>query len=899
MNAGKRKAQNPYFADKKFVPRIKEFLESTERQADVEDIVDYLRGRYPEYARKKWNTLKLSTLKALNNIDFKNNQGEEKTKQLEERYLNKRQKSYDSKFEDDDSVQSYSDSDCNDNEMLVQYKDTNVVNNSMQDLYKNLSTQSSSRPINELKVKDIDKGNLSWTIDKTPTYAENTFKVVSAISQANETPTKLSNGLESIDSSLNPQKTPSSQLYQDIHHSDIDSSVNAAKLQLSTISEDERSLPSRPATPLSKSLTKSARKKSESSKQKKFEPAVSKVSFKDVGGCDACLQEVSKLLFHLKHPEVFKQLGIKPPRGFLLHGAPGCGKTLLANAIAGELQIPFFKIAAPEVVSGISGESEQKVRSLFAEALMVAPSILFIDEIDSITPKRDTAGKESERRVVTQILTCMDELASADSHVLVIGATNRADSLDPALRRAGRFDREIAMGIPDKTARKSILEVICRDLRLASDFNYELIASKTPGFVGADMQALTREAAMCAVDNAFQLLGNSERLDTSDTIKTNAQDSGFKEPNSTAWLRDQPPLSNEQLQSLYITTEHFEKALPHVQPSAKREGFATVPDVSWDDIGALEDIREELTMAIMAPVQNPAEFESLGLTTPPGILLAGPPGCGKTLLAKAIANEAGINFISVKGPELLNMYVGESEKAVRQVFERARNSSPCVIFFDEIDALCPRRSQTGDSSASSRVVNQLLTEMDGLQARKQVFIMGATNRPDILDAAILRPGRLDKLLYVGLPNAEDRVKILNTITKGGVKPRLSTDVTLRQLSEDERCEGFSGADLQALVREASVAALKEFMKRRSAHADAEMVPETNQKILTDIETSFNSTNVESGVEKSDDGISQTKVNEIKVSSQHFEVAFEKVKPSVSGSDRLWYDEMKNRNIRRK
>ncbi|ESO96666.1 hypothetical protein LOTGIDRAFT_176572, partial [Lottia gigantea] len=325
-----------------------------------------------------------------------------------------------------------------------------------------------------------------------------------------------------------------------------------------------------------------------------------------------------------------------------------------------------------------------------------SPCIVFMDEIDAITQKRETASKEMERRIVTQLLACLDDLNSKpEANVLVIGATNRPDSIDPALRRAGRFDREISLGIPDESARYRILQVLCRELRLSTDFSYESLAHNTPGFVGADLSALAREAAMNAVNKIFN------EVQSQSEIPMVCDDVNIKDPELLTvlqWLKEQPPLSDHQLQNLFITMEDFQSALKHVQPSAKREGFATIPDVTWDDIGALKQVRDELQLAILAPVKHSAEFKALGLTSPPGILLAGPPGCGKTLLAKAIANESGINFISVKGPELLNMYVGESERAVRQVFQRGRNSSPCVIFFDEIDSLCPRRSAATDVS---------------------------------------------------------------------------------------------------------------------------------------------------------------------------------------------------------
>uniref|UniRef100_A0A9J7WWX8 Nuclear VCP like n=1 Tax=Cyprinus carpio carpio TaxID=630221 RepID=A0A9J7WWX8_CYPCA len=522
------------------------------------------------------------------------------------------------------------------------------------------------------------------------------------------------------------------------------------------------------------------------------------------------LQEVCKLLIHMRHPEVYQRLGVVPPRGFLLHGPPGCGKTLLAQAVAGEVGLPMLKVSAPELVSGVSGESEQKLRELFEQAISSAPCILFIDEIDAITPKREIASKDMERRIVAQLLTCMDDLNSLSepAQVLVIGATNRPDSLDPALRRAGRFDREICLGIPDEAARLKILKTLCRKITLTEDFDYRQLARLTPGYVGADLMALCREAAMTSV-NRILLQPSSEDL-SSRSLRRSAvvgccQKADLEQLLSL--LKRNETLSEEQLSGLCVLMSDFKTSLSRVQPSAKREGFATVPDVTWEDVGALQDIREELNMAIMAPINNPEHFRALGLNTPAGVLLAGPPGCGKTLLAKAVANESGLNFISVKGPELLNMYVGESERAVRQVFQRGRNSAPCVIFFDEIDALCPRRSEH-ESGASVRVVNQLLTEMDGMGNRKQVFIMAATNRPDIIDRAVLRPGRLDKTLYVGLPPPADRYAILVTITKNGTKPLLDSDVNLEEIAHDARCESFTGADLSALVREACVNALR-------------------------------------------------------------------------------------------
>ncbi|XP_063048322.1 nuclear valosin-containing protein-like isoform X2 [Engraulis encrasicolus] len=667
-------------------------------------------------------------------------------------------------------------------------------------------------------------------------------------------------------------------------------------------------------------------------KTKALELQHSTVKFEDVGGNEETLTEVCKLLIHMRHPEVYQQLGVVPPRGFLLHGPPGCGKTLLAQAVAGETELPMLKVSAPELVSGVSGESEQKLRELFELAVKSAPCILFIDEIDAITPKREVASKDMERRIVAQLLTCMDDLnsLSTPAQVLVIGATNRPDSLDPALRRAGRFDREICLGIPDEAARLRILKTLCRKLRLPEDFNYQQLARLTPGYVGADLMALCREAAMSAVNRvllehqetslaasatanaivtaAIATATATEGADDPAVPATDSADdqqqagdlegegpissSAVEDPDevsqcqpmetqtstdtSTAvceqgelqqllWLlKSSESVSEEQLRDLCILMSDFQSSLASVQPSAKREGFATVPDVTWDDVGALQDIREELTMAILAPVRNPEQFRALGLSAPAGVLLAGPPGCGKTLLAKAVANESGLNFISVKGPELLNMYVGESERAVRQVFQRGRNSAPCVIFFDEIDALCPRRSGH-ESGASVRVVNQLLTEMDGLETRRQVFIMAATNRPDIIDPAVLRPGRLDKTLYVGLPPPKDRHAILITITKSGTKPRLEADVNLEEVAHDQRCDCFTGADLSALVREASVNALRAHLYSRSTASHTGVGGHC---------------------------FSSRPVEDIRVSRQNFEDAFKKVRPSVSKKDQVMYEKLK-------
>eukprot|EP00210_Caulerpa_lentillifera_P008248 g7873.t1 len=564
------------------------------------------------------------------------------------------------------------------------------------------------------------------------------------------------------------------------------------------------------------------------------------VKYSDLGGLKGILQDIKELVeYPLKHPEVYEWLGVDPPRGVLLHGPPGCGKTVLAHAIAYECNVPFFKISAPEIVSGMSGESEAKIRTLFTEASQSVPAIIFIDEIDAIAAKREHAQREMERRIVAQLLTSMDDLlpqktSKVQGHVVVLGATNRPDVLDPALRRAGRFDREIALGIPTESSRNQMLQVMCSKLRLEGEFDFTCIARKTPGFVGADLEALTKEAAANAVTRIFK--------------KLEQKNEGKLMDSETGTCRfGNGCLSPEELRKLAIVMEDFLEALKKVQPSLGREGFTTKPDITWADVGSLTEIREELSFAICKPILHPEKFEGIGLSLASGVLLFGPPGCGKTLVAKAVANEAGTNFISIKGPELLNKYVGESERAVRQLFTRARAAKPCVLFFDEMDALAPKRG-LDNNQVAERLVNQLLTEMDGMDCREGVYLIAATNRPDIIDPALLRPGRLDKILYVALPDATGRVSILKTLSR---KSPLAQDVKLEEIAFDLRCVGFSGADLAALVKEASVIALKESLKKGNSK--------------------------DSGIE---------------ITRRHFDDALVAVKPSVSELDVAKYEQMR-------
>lgn len=552
-------------------------------------------------------------------------------------------------------------------------------------------------------------------------------------------------------------------------------------------------------------------KSESSSKRRKAESQVDRsppthVSLTDLGGLDEVIEDLGDLvILPMTRPQVYLSSNVQPPRGVLLHGPPGCGKTMIANAFAAELGVPFISISAPSIVSGMSGESEKALREHFDEAKRIAPCLIFIDEIDAITPKRESAQREMEKRIVAQLLTCMDDLALEKTEgkpVIVLAATNRPDSLDAALRRGGRFDKEINMTVPSEPVREKIIRALTRKMRLADDLDFKMLAKRTPGFVGADLNDLVSTAGATAIKRYLEILksNSGEEMDIED--ESDEVSPKIKELRRLIMHAKENPVGEES-QVVEISNQDFFIALPKIQPSSKREGFATIPDTTWADIGALGGVRDELSTAIVEPIRNPEIYESVGITAPTGVLLWGPPGCGKTLLAKAVANESRANFISVKGPELLNKFVGESERSVRQVFVRARSSVPCVIFFDELDALVPRRDDTV-SEASARVVNTLLTELDGLGSSRQgIYVIAATNRPDIIDPAMLRPGRLETLLFVNLPSPTERVDILQTIVRN-LSIEFSED--LRKLAED--CEGFSGADLGSLLRRAGYSAIK-------------------------------------------------------------------------------------------
>jgi transitional endoplasmic reticulum ATPase len=508
---------------------------------------------------------------------------------------------------------------------------------------------------------------------------------------------------------------------------------------------------------------------------------VPRVSYEDIGGLKNEVQKVREMIeLPLRHPEIFDRIGIEAPKGVLLHGPPGTGKTLLAKAVANETNANFYSISGPEIMSKFYGESEERLREVFKEAEENAPSIIFIDEIDSIAPKREEVSGDVEKRVVSQLLTLMDGIQSRGK-LVVIGATNRPNAIDPALRRPGRFDREIDIGIPDEQGRLDILLIHTRGMPLTEDVNLESIAKVTHGFVGADLEALSKEAAMRSLRRILPEIN-----------------------------LEQPKIPAEILNKIKITKQDFDEALRDIQPSALREVLVQRPNMGWDDIGGLQQVKEELAEAIEWPLKHANLFAEANVEPPKGILLYGPPGTGKTMIAKAVAATSEANFISIKGPELISKWVGESEKGVREVFRKARQAAPCVIFFDELDAIAPRRGGSeGDSHVTERVISQMLTELDGLEDLKGVVVIGATNRPDIIDEALLRPGRFDRILEVPVPDKETRKHIFQIHTK---KKPLESDVNIDKLME--MTEGMTGADIAALVNAAAMTAIKEHVRQK-------------------------------------------------------------------------------------
>ncbi|KAL4560509.1 hypothetical protein LXL04_032661 [Taraxacum kok-saghyz] len=577
--------------------------------------------------------------------------------------------------------------------------------------------------------------------------------------------------------------------------------------------------------------------------------------FKDIGGMDAVLEELkTEVLVPLYYPKLPRKLGVRPISGILLHGPPGCGKTKLANAIANETGVPFYKISATELVSGISGASEENIRELFSKAHKTAPSIVFIDEIDAIASKRENLQREMERRIVTQLMSCMDETQritkpddtnnnSNQAYVLVIGATNRPDAVDPALRRPGRLDREIPLGVPDEKSRILILRVLTRHLKKSEDgFDLLKIARATPGFVGADLAALVNKAGNLAMKRIM----DGRKLELLKEIED-------EEEKEYWWKKD---WSDEEMEKLCITMGDFEIAAKLVQPSSRREGFSSIPNVKWEDVGGLETLRSVFDRYIVRRIKYPEDYEDPGIKMATGFLLYGPPGCGKTLIAQAVANEAGANFIHIKGPEIMSKYVGESESNIRTLFTRARTCAPCVVFFDEVDAVTTHRGTEG-GWVVERLVTQLLVELD---KREGVYVIGATNRPEAIDKALIRPGRMEKLLCVTLPNEDERVSILKTLAR---KMTLDADVDLNAMGRSEGCANFSGADLYALMGEATMACLDERTNERE----------------------------EAAAKGTDEPRSSFVGMPLTVKAKHFELAFRKIKPSVSDKQKQYYDRL--------
>jgi transitional endoplasmic reticulum ATPase len=529
------------------------------------------------------------------------------------------------------------------------------------------------------------------------------------------------------------------------------------------------------------------------------------VGYDDIGGCRKQMAKIREMIeLPIRHPQLFKTLGVKPPKGVLLYGPPGSGKTLIAKAIANETGAFFFLLNGPEIMSSKPGEAEENLRKAFEECEKNAPSIIFIDEIDSIAPNREKSHGETEKRVVAQLLTLMDG-AKGRGQVVVIAATNRPNSIDPALRRAGRFDREIDIGIPDEVGRMEILRIHTKNMKLAEDVDLEGVAKNSHGFTGSDLKSLCQEAALQCV---------REKMDIIDI--------------------DDDQIDAEILDSMAVNNEHFKFASGQSNPSSLRETTVEIPNVTWEDIGGLEDVKASLREMILYPIEHPDKFQKFGMKPSKGVLFYGPPGCGKTLMAKAVANECSSNFISVKGPELLTMWFGESEANVREIFDKARGAAPCVLFFDELDSVgTARGSGAGGSGAGDRVLNQLLTEMDGAGQKKNLFFIGATNRPDILDEALIRPGRLDQLIYIPLPDKGSRVNIFKAnLRKSPVAPNVTFEFCA-ELTQD-----FTGADITELCQRAAKAAIRECIaaeeeRRRLAAENGEQPDDADMEGVED------------------------------------------------------------------
>ncbi|XP_060534583.1 nuclear valosin-containing protein-like [Cylas formicarius] len=839
-NDPEKTGRMPYISDPSIVPRVQKYLESNidKTYVDINQMADDLQRRYKEYARRKRSVFRASVKKAYSIV-------------LQSYGLEDRESS------DEDVLSEDSDED---NEKF----DENSADN--QDPYNR-------RPI---KPKQMDENELIdiSSEDSEEEALHNDKKTNGPSTSKNQPEASLLQGF--LTNRLYYEKRPCDPLTQD--------KSKKRKLEATIM----------PITSLNK-------RRKVSHQMSYQEP---EFSFKDIGGMDKTLEDVYKVLLHVKHPELYRGIGGAPPRGILLSGPPGSGKTLLANAIAGELNMPMVKMAAPELEDGVSGDTNARIGELFRRAQGSAQCVFFIDDIDAV------AKCNVLERVVPYIFDCVDDLNNGDA-MLILGATSRPDLLDAALRRAARFDVEISLKMPDRESRVDILKVLTSGVTLDDDVDHESLADRTPGFVGADLAALIKNASVAAAARALEVLGAARKAaaskaaeekarsvagvlkikakqleltkrqsedeaeiivdddsksatpkdkvadvpsdsvvvldDVDETVvtankkdppspsalKANAvngdaaapapviedpeiivdedvQDPAMPvDPKPTTaledlktWLRDPAPFAN--VRNLCVAAADFDTALKGVESRARTEGFATMADAAWDDVGALRDAKEELQMSILAPARHPKQFEGFRIAAPAAVLLCGPPGCGKTLLAKAAARDASVNFLAVKGPEMLSIH-GDGRRAARLCFERARSAAPCVLFLDEIEALCPK------PDGPVRVLNPTLSEMDRLERGGGVMVLAATNRPDLVDPAALRPGRFEKILYIGLPSREDRVDILRALTKNGTRPTLDAEVDLVQIGTSEQTKGFTGSDLAALVREASLLALKEYL----------------------------------------------------------------------------------------
>ncbi|OIV91537.1 hypothetical protein TanjilG_08949 [Lupinus angustifolius] len=765
-------------------------LESFEtKHSSVDDIVNHLRSKYPDYGRQKRQTLALHVRHAINSRANTFDDGDDDDEEFEE--INRSASRKRVKRNDESE------------ERLQRIEASHIRSRTKSGKFHNLQSSESSSSASDGE----GEGDESVSTSEDAIYEEKFEPAVDLMK------TMLRNSYKSEEKSNNV---------------DVELEVASSSKATAAITNDGGEGRAEKSNNVGRVL--------EEVKGKKEGPM-----FKDLGGMKEVLEELKmEVIVPLCHPQVPRQLGVRPMAGILLYGPPGCGKTKLAHAIANETSLPFYQISATELVSGVSGASEENIRELFSKAYRTAPSIVFIDEIDAIASKRENLQREMEKRIVTQLMSCMDQSSrlmqpaegseSSDDrpgYVLVIGATNRPDAVDPAIRRPGRFDREIVVGIPDESAREEILSVLTRNLKLDGSFDLQKIARSTPGFVGADLAALANKAGNLAMKRIID-----ERKH--DLMSDHTED----------WWRE--PWLPEEIDKLAIKMSDFEEAVKMVQPSSRREGFSSIPNVKWEDVGGLDVLRQEFERYIVRRIKYPEDYEGFGVDLETGFLLYGPPGCGKTLIAKAVANEAGANFIHIKGPELLNKYVGESELAVRTLFSRARTCSPCVLFFDEVDALTTKRGKEG-GWVIERLLNQLLIELDGADQRQGVFVIGATNRPEVMDRAVLRPGRFGKLLYVPLPSADERVLILKALAR---KKPIDASVDLSAIARMEACENLSGADLSALINEAAMAALEEK--------------------LTSTEITYDA---------------------FSIKTSHFEAALRKVSPSVSDMQKKFYQRL--------